>query len=151
MLQIGPPLVTLCPFSTMFPQQHKANSRYRSAWSAVVSFALVVVYIAGAVQNSTVHEIIHAEAVELHSDLNERDACHQAVYHHSNEDCGHKLHISSSDKCSMCHLVFYSEQVIPGNIPALIKEAGEPELPSYYSFVRGIDTSGLSARAPPIA
>jgi hypothetical protein len=135
----------------MFHQQHKANSTYRATWSAIVSFALVVVYIAGAFQNSTVHEIVHGEAVELHSDLNERDACHQAVYHHSNEDCGHKLHISSSDKCSMCHLVFYSEQVIPENLPTLVHSACEPELPSFYSFISSIDTSSLSARAPPVA
>jgi hypothetical protein len=135
----------------MFHQQHKANSAYRATWSAIVSFALVVVYIAGAFQNSTVLGIVHGEAVELHSDLNERDACHQAIYHHSNEDCGHKLHISSSDKCSMCHLVFYSEQVIPENLPTLVHGESEPELPSFYSFICSIDTSSLSARAPPVA
>lgn len=134
-----------------FLQRYITNLTDRRTWSALLSFALIAVYLADAFQNSTVHEFVHGESIELHSEKNEQDACHQAIYHHSNEECGHKLHISSSDKCSMCHLVFHSEQVLPVNGFKLAERGCDLVRPSFYTLVIDAETSNLSARAPPIA
>lgn len=135
----------------MIRQQHKAFTTQRAPWAMFVSFALIAVYFVGAFQKSTVHHFVHGESNEVHSELNERDACHQAVYHHSNENCGHKLHISSSDRCSMCHLVFQIDQVLPENIFTLVDDSSDLVVSSLYSFIVDADESNLSARAPPIA
>jgi hypothetical protein len=151
MLQIEVPFFTLRPFQKMFQQLHTTTITDRSRWSAVVSFALIAIYLLGAFQNSTVHEFVHSDSTELHSVQNEQDACHQAIYHHANEECGHKLHISSSDKCSLCHLVLHSEQDLPHNFYTSIVERSEAESSPYNSVAPDVDALNLSARAPPIA
>jgi hypothetical protein len=129
--------------------KHKTTSVEHSSWSMVVSFALIVVYLVGAFQTSTVHNLVHGEAAELHSKTNELDACHKAIYHDSKQECGHKLHISSSDKCSMCHLAIHSEHVLPQNLFTLSDADYKVSIPSLYSFIIDGAASDLSARAPP--
>lgn len=135
----------------MFQQQHSVTLTDHSRWSAVISFALIGVYLLGAFQSSTVHEFVHGDTTELHSAQNEQDACHQAIYHHADEECGHKLHISSSDKCSMCHLVIHSEQILPQNIFASLADRSEARCSIYNSIAPDVEALNLSARAPPIA
>lgn len=135
----------------MIQRHYTAFKSYHAPWAAVVAFALIVVYLVGAFQQSTVHHFVHGDSAELHSEQNERDACHLAIYHHSDADCGHKLHLSSSDKCSMCHLVFHVDQVLPENVFTLVSDGDDVAVASLYSFVVDANVSTVSARAPPIA
>jgi hypothetical protein len=132
-------------------QKPQITANEHAAWSIVISFALIAVYLLGAFQSSTIHHFVHSEASELHSQQNESDACHQAIYHDSKQGCGHKLHISSSEKCSMCHLVFHSEHVLPHNIFTLVDAGYDTGIPSLCSLTLDDDAVSLPARAPPVA
>ena len=134
----------------MSPLQQNTKSIRHSMWSACLTFALVIVYLLGAFQSTSIHHFVHGESVELHSETNELDACHQAIYHHSQE-CGHKLHLSKSEQCSLCHLVFHSESFLPENSFSLGSDNRVVVVSSCYSFIVDGTVSNLSARAPPLA
>lgn len=134
----------------MIHPHDQTSFRHRSPWALAVSFALLAVYLLGAFQSTSIHHFIHGGSTELHSDKNEGDACHKAIYHHSAEKCGHKLHISSAERCSMCHLVFHFEQILPEKYFTLVADDNVVAIASHYSLTIDSHTSGLSCRAPPV-
>src|SRR5690242_49589 len=79
------------------------RNRYRNLSSALTScaaFLLLLVYFVGSIEFNSIHSLFHsAHNAELHSEQNEKEACHQAIYHKADKGCHHKTHLVSNDKC----------------------------------------------------
>jgi hypothetical protein len=134
----------------MFLQTGQRKSGNNAVWSGGLSALLILIYLVGAFQSNSIHEFVHHESIELHSEQNEQDECHQVIYHHGKETCGHKIHISASDKCSLCHLVFHSEQLLPDDRYSIGKDPVCQPGTDHYSFSNSFYAGLLSARAPPV-
>lgn len=89
------------------------GNRKNGGLSLVIVIVLLVLYMAGVVEISSLHSSVHAQDVtELHSAANEDNACHQNVYHNKkDENCDHKSHIVSLKKCPLCQLTIQSFQI----------------------------------------
>ncbi|HEY5690865.1 MAG TPA: hypothetical protein VIS49_05355 [Cyclobacteriaceae bacterium] len=71
----------------------------------------LALYLIGTVELSSFHAVIHTTGSdsELHSLVNENNACHQSVYHNKkDESCEHKSHVVALKKCPLCHLSLQS-------------------------------------------
>ena len=79
---------------------------------------LLLLYVLSVLQIESVHMLFHAhDQVELHTQEQEKDLCHRAIYHGEKEnDCGHKTHVKKSDKCSLCAVVFSGAIIQPENL-----------------------------------
>jgi hypothetical protein len=71
---------------------------------------LLFLYLASSVQVDTLHHLVHPDDhIAIHSPENERDTCHQSIYHGGlNTGCEHKSHFSEFKKCPLCQYATHS-------------------------------------------
>ncbi len=126
------------------------NGTAHSVKAALYIF-LFAFYVAGTSQVEVLHELIHSHNNLIsHSPEEEKDPCHRDVYHHDTEKtCDHHSHIVVTDKCELCDLIFYTDQILLSSVDS----------PSIHFLVvdfvfNSSDTVGTghsinSSRAPP--
>ena len=115
-------------------------------------FFLVLIYLAGPVQFNVFHDLFHeSEHEDLHSAANEREACHQAVYHHAKEgSCHHKTHLIANNKCSLCHLIVHAPQLLSDDVLAGGQAHTSLQQISLYQSYPFLFSPLLPSRAPPV-
>lgn len=113
---------------------------------------LVLLYSAGTLKLEWLHRLIHEhEPAGLHSVEQERNPCHQAIYHAAaKQACEHPTHLTPDWKCPVCDIVCQSH--LTSTEIALSKLV---PLPTEYSI--DVPTSPVnqvhhhsSPRAPPV-
>lgn len=111
---------------------------------------LLLVYFIGTLEFNSIHSLFHSEHIEeLHSAENEKEACHQAIYHYAKTGCEHKTHIVPNDKCPLCHLNIHPEQAITVMTwKDVITLDSKPGTVLSVYFLIPFDNN-LRARAPP--
>lgn len=88
----------------------KKNGIISKLGLAALPLLFLFLYLAGTVQVDSLHDLVHPEDfVTLHSPEQERDTCHQSIYHSGlNHGCEHKSHVSEFNKCSVCDYAAHS-------------------------------------------
>ena len=64
---------------------------------------LLGIYLVGTFEVSSLHTLFHDPVAEqeLHSEVNEKNSCHQVLYHNAQEkECEHPTHVAAIKKCS---------------------------------------------------
>jgi hypothetical protein len=129
---------------------HQGKSNQGVLWSVLL---LLVLYVVGTTEVESIHGLLHDSGDEtvLHSVVNERDACHQSIYHNkTDQDCGHKSHIVESNKCPLCQLTVQSAQILTKSEVvelACTTHVGSGLLPI---LLDGSSSALIPARAPPV-
>ena len=125
----------------------------RNGASKVFILLLLSLYLVGSLEVGALHSLLHSapNEVELHSEANETNACHQSVYHNKKEkECEHKSHVVSHKKCSLCQFSMQSFQLFVN------REVCQFEIPS--ELLTGITDAlhtisvrvYVPSRAPPL-
>lgn len=114
---------------------------------------LLFLYLAGSVQVDSLHHLIHPDdLITLHSPEQERDTCHQSIYHAGlNHGCEHKSHLSEFKKCSVCDYAAHSFHLFTiSKIDLSTPDEGVFEDHYKHSEVDKVSVHQPS-RAPPLA
>jgi hypothetical protein len=117
---------------------------------AALYILLLAFYVAGTSQVEVLHELIHSHNNLIsHSQQEEKDPCHRAVYHHETEKgCGHS-HIVVTDKCELCDLISHTDQVLLSRFDSPSIEFVTVDFVCSSSDIAGAGQSNNSSRAPP--
>ena len=120
---------------------------------AALPLLFLFLYLAGTVQVESLHHLVHPDDfVTLHSPEQERDTCHQSIYHAGlNHGCEHKSHLSEFKKCSICDYAAHSPHLFTlSNID--LSAPNEGVFVDHYNH-SDVDKVSFhqSSRAPPIA
>jgi len=118
-----------------------------------LSLLLLVLYLAGSVQVDSLHHLVHPDDYTiLHSPENEKDTCHQSIYHAGlNHGCEHKSHLSEFKKCSVCDYANHSVHLFSISLLDLSASSSIAVEDHYNSSEAGINPLYQSSRAPPLA
>ena len=127
------------------------RTRLSSALSGGVAAILLLIYFAGSLEFNSIHSLFHSQhGAELHSAENEKEACHQAIYHFGRSTCHHKSHLVSNDTCPLCHLNLHSDQWLTDETSSEIEpSAVKPSTELGVCFIVPFQQN-LQARAPPV-
>ena len=112
---------------------------------------LLTFFAAGTFQFDALHDLfhLHSELVS-HSELEETDDCHRAIYHDVVErGCGHQSHIVASDKCELCDLIFQTGHVLLPDFENSFPEFFTVDFFFCSADIASIESYVDSARAPP--
>lgn len=119
--------------------------------NATVSLLLLVIYVAGTSRLDVFHRLTHSHHHSvLHSDEQEKDPCHRAVYHaNAGDGCGHQSHIVITDRCELCDMIVHADEIFLA--VASTSSARFPQIivtcPLENKVIPGLPA--LPARAPP--
>jgi len=120
---------------------------------ACLSLLFLAVYLIGSIQVDSIHHLVHPDDhVILHSPEQEKDTCHQSIYHAGlNHGCEHKSHLSEFKKCTLCDYANHSVHLFSihaVNLPNTLNNSAE----EYYILSETKATLFYSSsRAPPTA
>jgi hypothetical protein len=135
----------------MFFSGRNGYRNLSSAFTSCVAFLLLLVYFVGSIEFNSIHSLLHStHDAELHSEENEKEACHQAIYHQADNGCNHKTHLVSNDKCPLCHLSIHSEHwFTKEGVVNAVCSGKSPEVDLVKCFLTSYNNN-LQARAPPV-
>jgi hypothetical protein len=127
------------------------SSVVRRLGLAALPLLLLFLYLAASVQVDTLHHLVHPDDdIALHSPENERDTCHQSIYHGGlDSGCEHKSHLSEFKKCPLCQYATHSVHLY--STPSIERSL------TYHDVFEDIKITGKagdisihrSSRAPP--
>ena len=114
---------------------------------------LLSLYLVGTVEVTSFHNVLHSTDGEtgLHSAVNESNACHKSIYHNKKgESCKHKSHVTTNNKCPLCHLSlqtfeFFIAKPVAYHTLTTTLTSGE-----VHASTIGEVISLLPSRAPPL-
>lgn len=114
---------------------------------------ILLLYLVGSVQIESLHHLVHPDDhISLHSPEQEKDTCHQSIYHAGiNHGCDHKSHLSEFKKCAVCDYANHSVHlfsIYTTDLPDALSNFIEDH------YVQSEVTTTLlysSSRAPPVA
>jgi len=136
----------------MFFRKVKWDKKLWERFKTFAGLLLLLLYFTANVQVESFHRVFHSLEKALHSLEQEKDPCHRAIYHEvKNEGCDHKTHVTAIKKCSLCHIVPFSDQ------HAVIRQCSKSTvLPTSFEVVSVLFSwsdsfYNLPARAPPFA
>ncbi len=114
---------------------------------------LLSVYLAGALELSTLHTLFHDPVAEqnLHSEINEKNSCHQVLYHNAKESCEHPTHFTAVKKCAFCQLSIQSYHLFDANSTQQLAFYSRTELAFTHAPISGEPCFHLAPRAPPLS
>lgn len=120
--------------------------------NTVLCIILLTFYLAGASQFQGLHQLFHWHDHSVsHSELQEQDPCHRAIYHDDQEKgCGHHSHIVVTDKCELCDLTSPEDQIILSSAENKTIQFFSIDQTFGPSKVTGIRQTIDSSRAPPV-
>jgi hypothetical protein len=128
------------------------NINTRESLKAFFAIIFLLLYVAGNAPVEIIHQFIHANDAHVsHSADQEKDPCHNTIYHVGKKDnCHHDTHLVKLAKCSLCDLIIHSDHVAIVNQSSesvqsyfLINEHVLPGLPHHIALQ-------LPSRAPPV-
>jgi hypothetical protein len=112
---------------------------------------LLTFYVAGTANFEWLHEFLHShDHLVSHSEVQEKDPCHRAIYHHEAEKgCGHDSHIVVTEKCELCDSIFHSDQILLSKPESRFLQFSSLDFVLCSPEPVSIGLSILSSRAPP--
>ncbi len=126
--------------------------RFRKSACQTLTFALLIFYVVGTGKLEVVHSIFHDHAATIsHTEEQEEDPCHRAIYHDDVEKgCHHATHLIVSDKCQLCDCATHSDQSL---VSCQIDSSGPYAIKGFISYKDNLDSYCAfisSSRAPPV-
>ena len=135
----------------LFRKKNRAKNIVKG-FRILCGLSMLFLYFVGNVQIESFHQVFHANETELHSSEHEKDPCHRAIYHDTQQDgCKHETHLTEAKKCPLCHVIPHNQQHLA------VSHAFEAfSLPVNFNDVfcfnhTGEIFSSLSGRGPPAA
>lgn len=118
---------------------------------ALFYILLLTFYVAGPSGFELLHELSHSHRhLVSHSEPQEKDPCHRAIYHHDVEKgCGHNSHIVVTDKCELCDMIFHTDQIVLSNSESTARQFISTEFAFCSTEFVSTGQSILPSRAPP--
>jgi hypothetical protein len=116
-----------------------------------MTFLLVTLYVAGTSHLELLHSYFHEHDILVtHSEQQEKDPCHRLIYHNDGaQGCHHDSHLTASEKCQTCDLVYHPHKTILSNTYFELRQFAN----SYFEFYKlSLDSYWSvisSSRAPP--
>jgi hypothetical protein len=115
------------------------------------ALCLLLLYLAGNVQNESFHQVIHSLEQSLHTAEQEEDPCHRTLYHElENDGCDHKTHLTEIKQCPLCHVVPINVQHLQANRSSQSFKIGSGFVDHTTCLVVVRHFVDLPTRAPPI-
>ena len=117
----------------------------------LLSLFWLLIYFSGIVAFNTIHRAEHEHATVSHSQAQERDLCHRAIYHHeTGHGCKHKAHFVPRTTCEFCDA--FCSPVQENHAGETFSLADHSSNYSEHFQSSGFDHSiiNLPARAPPV-
>jgi hypothetical protein len=128
---------------------NKRAAAFQSFIKALALLPLLSLYLLGATELSGVHEFIHSDEHVSHSNADEANACHRAVFHNEKEACSHKTHVTQKSECSLCDHVPSNDATIHSARCEYLKSLSLAHHTVLFASKATTSTSLLPARAPP--
>ena len=129
------------------PRHRNKNGKNQHAW---VIFLLLALLVIGKVPFEFLHRTLHDhDRVDLHTPLQEKDPCHQTIYHNQKNSCHHSTHLTTSPSCAWCTLTISNDPWINPLLPTgtvLITAIHENSCSTLFTPCVLFDQS---SRAPP--
>jgi hypothetical protein len=116
----------------------------------VLTIFLLFLYILS-FETKEIHKILHHHQESLlHSPQQEEDPCHRKVFHHDENACKHKTHVTASEKCSLCELAVHKEHWAAKNNTFTTIHHDSVLNNTVIEFLTTDLSIHLSSRAPPM-
>jgi hypothetical protein len=117
----------------------------------MLTIPLLFLYILS-FETKEIHKILHHDRQQslLHSPQKEKDPCHRKIFHHEENACKHKTHVTTSEKCSLCELAVHKEHWAAKNDTVTIIHHDSILNNTVIEFLTTDLSIHLSSRAPPI-
>lgn len=130
------------------------SGKSRQRIARMFGLLFLVLYVIGTAPAELIHSFSHDHhryAPVSHSQEQEKDPCHRLLYHNDIETgCDHDLHLTGSEKCEMCDVVYHGDQTFLCRVDALklkfsdqFFDAHKLSLDTYWAVIS-------SSRAPPV-
>ena len=80
----------------------------------LVVVSLLLLYVFSYFSFELIHQFQHSHEYEaLHTEENENEACHRAVFHSEKDACDHKTHVTSLEKhCDLCDVIVQQNRLV---------------------------------------
>ena len=116
----------------------------------VLTLFLLGLYIVGTSHLEVLHSFTHHDYFVTHSAEEEKDPCHLSIYHpETAQGCDHDAHLTVSDKCQVCDLVYHSDPTVLPNVSFATHEFLSVHFDAYVVNLGGYCAVISSSRAPP--
>jgi hypothetical protein len=114
---------------------------------------LLTAYIVGICRFEGLHDLLHSSDNHVtHSELEEKDPCHRAIYHHEVEkDSYHDSHLAASDKCELCDIISHTDDILLPESDTTHPQYFSQAFGSYSAEISEVVKSLASSRAPPFS
>jgi hypothetical protein len=116
-----------------------------------ICLLLLGFFVMGSSHLELLHKSIytHTHAVS-HSEADERDSCHRAIYHDADlNGCEHNFHLVATDKCELCDFISQSDQIVFLNEASVLVCHSLVDAVFESPQFATLEFSILSSRAPP--
>jgi hypothetical protein len=125
----------------------------RASAKAALYILLLTAYIVGICRFEGLHELFHSRDQHVtHTEIEEKDPCHRAIYHHEVEkDGNHDSHVAASDKCDLCDIISHTDQLLLLKFEATHPHYFSLTFGSYSAAISGAELSLALSRAPPFS
>ncbi len=122
--------------------------QHTACWGNVL---LLFLYVVGTSNIGSLHTFFHEhEVADLHSEQNEVDPCHIALYHQDRPGgCEHDMHLEEVNTCSLCDVQFHSVQISENFVLVLPKTFFVQSTCDVFDFIHQQESFQFSGRAPP--
>jgi hypothetical protein len=120
------------------------------SWAVIL---LLFLYVLGSSNIESFHSLFHKyETTVLHTEQNEADPCHIALYHQKRDGgCHHDSHLVKEDKCSLCHVQLHNAQIAEVSAITLpVTFCVVSSSNSFELYIEGINFQS-AGRAPPLS
>jgi hypothetical protein len=119
---------------------------------ALGSLLLLILYIVGNTQFETIHQVLHAHRVAEHSEAQEKNPCHQRIFHESkSKGCEHNVHLTGNKDCPLSHVVTHNDQLLSGQHFSDVYQFLTTKSTFVDHSIEFTFVATLPSRAPPLA
>lgn len=128
----------------------RATCQLAKGWAVI---SLLFLYVLGSSNIESFHSLFHEhEATVLHTEQNEADPCHIALYHQERDGgCHHDSHLIKEDNCSLCHAQLHNAQIAEvSSVTLPVTFCVVSSSNSFELHVEGVDFQSVG-RAPPVS
>lgn len=111
---------------------------------------LLILYLGGNTQIGFLHQLVHPdELASTHSVVQEKNACHRALFHGESSGCDHEFHLGKASSCNLSHTLTHSDQIFISADRSTFAGLVNPFNPVHKESFVNTRSIGIQLRGPP--
>ncbi|MEO5979279.1 MAG: hypothetical protein ABIS36_05500 [Chryseolinea sp.] len=111
---------------------------------------LLILYLGGNTQIGFLHQLVHPdELADTHTAVQEKNACHRALFHGEASACNHEFHLGKANACNLSHTLTHSDQIFILADRSTIVGLVNPFNLSYKEIFINTGSTDIQLRGPP--